>query len=84
MSAAALEVADKNVRDYHLQDRVTLIQSDMFEKLPANKRYDLILVNPPYVFFAFSSSPVLVVLLFLLFLLLFIFFCFFLSKKYNH
>ncbi len=48
LSADALAVAKKNVDDYELQDRVTLIESDLYDKLP-EKRYDLIVTNPPYV-----------------------------------
>jgi ribosomal protein L3 glutamine methyltransferase len=48
LSVDALEVAKKNVAEYELQDRVTLYQSDLYEKLPA-KKYDLIVTNPPYV-----------------------------------
>ena len=48
LSAAALAVAERNVADYHLQDRVSLVESDMFAKLD-NRQYDLIISNPPYV-----------------------------------
>jgi ribosomal protein L3 glutamine methyltransferase len=48
VSPAALAVAERNVADYHLQDRVDLIESDLFAKLDS-KRYDLIISNPPYV-----------------------------------
>lgn len=48
ISAAALEVACRNVDDYDLQDRITLIESDLYEKVP-KKKYDLIVTNPPYV-----------------------------------
>lgn len=48
LSVDALEVAKKNVAEYELQDRVTLYQSDLYEKLLA-KKYDLIVTNPPYV-----------------------------------
>ena len=44
----ALAVAHRNVADYSLQDRVTLIESDLFQKLEG-RRYDLIIANPPYV-----------------------------------
>ncbi len=48
LSADALDVAQYNVSDYGLEDRVTLIESDLFAKLQG-KRYDLIISNPPYV-----------------------------------
>jgi ribosomal protein L3 glutamine methyltransferase len=48
ISADALEVARKNVDDYALQDRIALYESDLYAKLP-NKKYDLIISNPPYV-----------------------------------
>ncbi|WP_394778254.1 50S ribosomal protein L3 N(5)-glutamine methyltransferase [Undibacterium sp.] len=48
ISAAALEVAQRNVGDYKLQDRITLIQSDLYANVP-DKKYDLIITNPPYV-----------------------------------
>jgi len=48
LSKDALAVAERNVGDYDLRDRVSLIQSDAFTNL-AGKRYDLIISNPPYV-----------------------------------
>lgn len=48
LSPAALAVAERNVADYQLQDRVSLIESDLFARL-SGKRYDLIISNPPYV-----------------------------------
>lgn len=48
LSPDALAVAQRNVADYHLQDRVNLIESDLFAKL-GGKQYDLIISNPPYV-----------------------------------
>lgn len=48
ISADALEVAKKNVATYQLEDRLTLIQSDLYANVPA-KKYDLIITNPPYV-----------------------------------
>jgi ribosomal protein L3 glutamine methyltransferase len=48
LSQAALAVAERNVADYELQDRVNLIESDLFAKLDS-KQYDLIISNPPYV-----------------------------------
>ena len=48
LSAAALAVARRNVRQYALEKRVSLVRSDLFASL-GEKRYDLILSNPPYV-----------------------------------
>ena len=48
ISSGALEVAQRNVADYDLQDRITLIKSDMFAQLKG-KKYDVIISNPPYV-----------------------------------
>ena len=48
LSAAALQVAKRNVDDYALNARVNLIESDMWAALKG-RRYDLIVTNPPYV-----------------------------------
>jgi ribosomal protein L3 glutamine methyltransferase len=48
LSEDALAVAERNVADYHLTDRVELIQSDAFTQL-AGRKFDLIVSNPPYV-----------------------------------
>ncbi len=48
ISQDALQVAQRNVADYGLEARITLIQSDLFASLKG-KKYDLILINPPYV-----------------------------------
>ena len=48
ISKDALEVAARNVADYGLGDRLTLHRGDLFEPL-GNRRYDLIISNPPYV-----------------------------------
>jgi ribosomal protein L3 glutamine methyltransferase len=48
LSADALAVAQRNVNDYKLNDRVQLIESNLFAKL-GDKKYDLIISNPPYV-----------------------------------
>ncbi|MGC2165786.1 MAG: 50S ribosomal protein L3 N(5)-glutamine methyltransferase [Gallionella sp.] len=48
VSADALAVAERNVADYRLQHRVSLIQSDLFSAL-GNRQYDIIISNPPYV-----------------------------------
>jgi ribosomal protein L3 glutamine methyltransferase len=48
LSSDALEVADRNVADYDLHDRIELIESDLFSALQG-RTYDIILSNPPYV-----------------------------------
>jgi ribosomal protein L3 glutamine methyltransferase len=48
LSADALGVAQRNVQDYHLQDRLRLFESDLYQALPP-QGYDLIVSNPPYV-----------------------------------
>lgn len=48
ISTDALTIAQRNVADYGLADRINLIRSDMFTNL-AGKTYDLIISNPPYV-----------------------------------
>ena len=47
LSADALAVAEINVRDHGLSQRVRLFESDVFDAVPAAK-YDVILSNPPY------------------------------------
>jgi len=48
LSSDALAVAQRNVSDYGLAGRINLIRSDLFANL-AEKSYDLIISNPPYV-----------------------------------
>lgn len=48
LSPDALAVAQRNVTDYGLEDRITLQQSDLFAAL-GSRKYDLIISNPPYV-----------------------------------
>jgi ribosomal protein L3 glutamine methyltransferase len=48
IAEGALAVAERNVREYGLQERVALVRSDLFAA-HAGRRYDLILANPPYV-----------------------------------
>lgn len=51
ISADALNVAQKNIDEYHLQGRVNTIQSDVFSSLGEEYqgKYQLIVSNPPYV-----------------------------------
>ncbi len=48
ISPDALTVAEKNLKKYHLEERVDLIQSNLFDQIPAQP-FDVIISNPPYV-----------------------------------
>jgi ribosomal protein L3 glutamine methyltransferase len=48
LSPDALAVAERNVEDYGLTDRIALHRGDLFAPL-GKTRYDVILSNPPYV-----------------------------------
>lgn len=48
ISADALEVAKINVAKHNVAEQVNLIKSDVFSALK-NKKYDIIISNPPYV-----------------------------------
>ena len=48
ISQAALEVAEKNKINHQLENRLNIIESDLFSNLK-ERRYDLIVSNPPYV-----------------------------------
>jgi ribosomal protein L3 glutamine methyltransferase len=49
ISDDALTVAQKNVQQHLVTDRVRLIHSDCFKALTPHHQYDLIISNPPYV-----------------------------------
>lgn len=48
LSPEALEVAQRNVARHGLEDRVVLLEGDLWAPV-AGRRYDLIVSNPPYV-----------------------------------
>ncbi|MDX1609472.1 MAG: 50S ribosomal protein L3 N(5)-glutamine methyltransferase [Halofilum sp. (in: g-proteobacteria)] len=49
IDAGALELASRNVERHGVGGRVELFRADVYRGLPAHRRYDLIVSNPPYV-----------------------------------
>jgi ribosomal protein L3 glutamine methyltransferase len=48
ISLDALAVAEINVQQHQLEDRLCLLQSDVFDQIP-EQQFDIIVSNPPYV-----------------------------------
>ncbi len=48
VNPAAIECARANARHNGLGDRIHLIASDVFEMVPADRRFDLVVTNPPF------------------------------------
>lgn len=49
ISPEALEVARKNAAKHGSEGRIEFLQGDLFEPLPADAKFDLIVSNPPYI-----------------------------------
>ncbi|AWD32349.1 50S ribosomal protein L3 glutamine methyltransferase [Candidatus Kinetoplastibacterium sorsogonicusi] len=49
ISEDALEVANKNINLYRLNQQIKTYKSNLYSSLEKNKKYDLIICNPPYV-----------------------------------
>ena len=50
ISADALSLAEENLQHLGLNDRVSLLQGDLFQPLgPPRARFDLVTANPPYI-----------------------------------
>jgi release factor glutamine methyltransferase len=49
LSPDALEVARGNARKHGVDSRMTFLTGDLFAPLPADRTYDLIVSNPPYI-----------------------------------
>jgi release factor glutamine methyltransferase len=56
ISPAALELARRNATDHGVADRVEWIESDLLAALPAERRFDFVISNPPYVATAEMAS----------------------------
>jgi release factor glutamine methyltransferase len=48
ISRDALKIAHKNIKIFNLEDRIELIESNLFENIK-NINFDLIISNPPYI-----------------------------------
>ena len=53
LNPAAVECARKNITANGLQDNMKVVASDLFDQLPEDTKFDLILWNPPF----YSSRP---------------------------
>ncbi len=49
ISSAALTVAKENAESIGVKERVALRQSDVFSNVPVEKKFDIIVSNPPYI-----------------------------------
>lgn len=49
ISKNALEICQKNSEFHQVQDRLKLLQSDLFSALNSSEKFDLIISNPPYI-----------------------------------
>lgn len=47
ISENAVRVTKKNVKRFHLEDRISVVHSDLFSGVPGS--YDIIVSNPPYI-----------------------------------
>ena len=49
ISTEALIIAKQNICKFGLEEKITLICSDLFSALRENKQYEIIVANPPYI-----------------------------------
>ncbi|MEN6558107.1 MAG: peptide chain release factor N(5)-glutamine methyltransferase [Thermoguttaceae bacterium] len=49
LSGPALAIARQNAEQHGVADRIELIESDLFAAVPADRRFDLVVSNPPYI-----------------------------------
>jgi release factor glutamine methyltransferase len=49
VSPAALSVARRNAERHAVADRIEFVESNLFERVPAERRFNFIASNPPYV-----------------------------------
>jgi release factor glutamine methyltransferase len=49
ISTAALAVAEDNAKRHGVSDRIEFVESDLLAAVPADRRFDFVVSNPPYV-----------------------------------
>ena len=49
ISPAALAVARDNAKQHGVADRIEFVESDLFAAVPADRQFDFVVSNPPYV-----------------------------------
>ncbi|MCE9526703.1 MAG: peptide chain release factor N(5)-glutamine methyltransferase [Planctomycetales bacterium] len=49
ISPAALAVARQNAASHGVSERIDFLETDMLEKAPAERKFDLVVSNPPYI-----------------------------------
>lgn len=49
ISPQVIETTRRNVLKHQVEGRISVVQGDLFEPIPAEARFDLIVSNPPYV-----------------------------------
>jgi release factor glutamine methyltransferase len=49
ITSAAIEVSKRNADRHGVADRIEFVESDLFDSVPSDRRFDYILSNPPYV-----------------------------------
>jgi release factor glutamine methyltransferase len=49
ISPAALAVARENAKQHGMTDRIEFVESDLFAAVPADRQFDFVVSNPPYV-----------------------------------
>ncbi len=49
ISSEALAVASSNAETHQVAERIEFIESDLFDRIPTNRKFDFVVSNPPYI-----------------------------------
>jgi len=49
ISSKAIEIAKQNAKNLKVNNRIEFIESNLFDKIPSGKKFDIIVSNPPYI-----------------------------------